>query len=66
MPATPFPGQVIRIGFANTITTLTQSGSGSQTVYGAFTTANTSLAGTWIYYITSAVNSGNGVWYRIG
>jgi hypothetical protein len=66
MPATPFPGQVIRIGFANTITTLTQSGSGSQTVYGAFTTANTTLAGTWIYYTTAAVNSGNGVWYRIG
>lgn len=66
MPATPMNGQMIRIGFSNTITTLTQSGYGTDTVYGSITTANTSAGTTWIYYKTQGVNSGNGVWYRIG
>jgi hypothetical protein len=66
MPATPGQGQVLRIGFANTITTLTHSGAGSDTVYGALSTANTNQGGTWIYHKDGAVNSGNGVWYRIG
>ena len=59
-------GQVIRIAFANTITTLTQNGQGSDTVYGGFATANTNTGGTWVYYKNSVINSGNGVWYRIG
>lgn len=66
MPATPSAGQVLRIGFANTITTLTQAGYGSDSVYGGLTTANTAGGTTWIYYKTANVNSGNGVWYRIG
>lgn len=66
MPATPYRGQSIRIGFSNTVTTLTQAGSGSDSVYGAITTANTSAGTTWIYYQQTNVNSGNGVWYRIG
>lgn len=66
MPATPMNGQHIRIAFANTITTLTQAGSGSDTVYGGITTGNTSGGTTWIYYKNGNVNSGNGVWYRIG
>jgi len=60
MPATPMNGQSIRIGFANTITTLTQSGSGTQTVNGAFTTANTTFGGTWVY------ESSTDAWYRVG
>lgn len=66
MPQTPYNGQAVRIGFANTITTLTHSGYGSDTIYGGFATANTSLGGTWIYVKNAATNSGNGVWYRIG
>lgn len=59
-------GQIIRIAFANTITTLTQNGQGSDVVRGGLSTANTSLGGTWVYYKNGAINSGNGVWYRIG
>ncbi len=66
MPATANPGQIIRIVFANTVTTLTQSGAGSDTVNGGITTGNTSVGTTWIYYKNDNVNSGNGAWYRIG
>jgi len=66
MPATPRNGQHIRIAFANTVTTLTQSGSGSDTVYGGITTGNTAGGTTWIYWKNSNTNSGNGAWYRIG
>lgn len=59
-------GQIIRIAFANTITSLTQNGSGTDAVRGAYTTANTSAGGTWIYYKNPAINSGTGVWYKIG
>lgn len=59
-------GQIIRIAFANTVTTLTQNGQGTDVVRGALSTANTSLGGTWVYYKNGAINSGNGVWYRIG
>jgi hypothetical protein len=58
-------GQTITIAFANTVTSLTQSGAGSDTVYGAITTANSSQSTSWIYYKNAAINSGNGVWYRI-
>lgn len=66
MPATPMNGQQIRMIFANTITTLTQAGSGSDTVYGGITTGNTAGGTTWIYYRNAAINSGSGAWYRIG
>lgn len=68
MPPNPYPGQVIRLAFANTITSLTHGGSGSDTVYGSLnsTTVNTNIGGSWIYYANSAINSGNGVWYKIG
>jgi hypothetical protein len=68
MPTGAMQGQVIRISFANTITTLTHSGSGTDTVYGSLngTTVNTTVGGTWIYYANATINSGNGVWYRIG
>lgn len=60
MPATPYNGQAIQIMFANTVTTLTQSGSGSQTVNGAFATANTTFGGTWTYVLSTDA------WYRVG
>ena len=60
MPATPMSGQIIQLAFANTTTTLTQAGSGSQTCNGAWTTANSSQGGTWIYH--SVTNA----WYRVG
>lgn len=66
MPQTPYNGQAIRIGFANTITTLTHSGYGTDTVYGGLTTATTASGGTWVYVINAATNSGYGAWYKIG
>jgi hypothetical protein len=68
MPANPMQGQMMRISFANTVTTLTHSGSGSDTVYGSLngTTVNTTVGGSWIYFANNAINSGNGVWYKIG
>ena len=68
MPANAMQGQMIRISFANTITTLTHGGSGTDTVYGSLnsTTVNTTVGGSWIYFANSAINSGNGVWYRVG
>ena len=60
MPATPMSGQTIQLAFANTTTALTQAGSGSQTCNGAWTTANSSQGGTWIYH--SVTNA----WYRVG
>lgn len=68
MPTGAMQGQVIRISFANTITTLTHGGSGTDTVYGSLngTTVNTTVGGSWIYYANATINSGNGVWYRIG
>ncbi len=66
MPQTPYNGQAIRIGFANTITTLTHSGSGTDTIYAGLTTATTASGGTWVYVKNAATNSGNGAWYKIG
>lgn len=66
MPDTPMNGQQIRMIFANSITTLTQAGSGSDTVYGGITTGNTAGGTTWIYYKNAAINSGSGAWYRVG
>jgi hypothetical protein len=65
MPTTVMNGQVIRIVFANTITSLTQAGSGSDTVYGGITTGNTAGGTTWTYYKNAAISSSGG-WYRIG
>lgn len=62
---TPRNGQMIRIAFGNTITALSQSAFGAASVYGGITTANIAQASTWIYYQNAAINSGNGVWYRI-
>ena len=60
MPATPSSGQIIQLAFANITTNLTQAGSGTQTCNGAWTTANSSQGGTWIYHsVTDA-------WYRVG
>jgi hypothetical protein len=68
MPVGAIQGQVIRISFANTITTLSHGGSGSDVVYGSLngTTVNANVGGSWIYYANATINSGNGVWYRIG
>ena len=68
MPSNPMQGQMMRISFANTITTLTHSGSGSDAVYGNLNSmeVNSNIGGSWIYFANSTINSGNGVWYRIG
>jgi hypothetical protein len=58
MPQTPYVGQMIRIGFGNTITTLTHTVTGGQTLLAGLATANTSAGGTWAFY--------SNVWYKIG
>ena len=67
MPQNPMQGQVIRISFANVITTITHGGYGTDTVHGNLTSpVNANVGGSWIYYTTSEINSGYGAWYRIG
>lgn len=74
MPENAMQGQMIRISFANAISNLTLSGAGSSTVYGKigkdnagnFIEVNANIGGSWIYYANSTINSGNGVWYRVG
>jgi len=56
MPATPMNGQIIKISFANTITTLTHTVVGGQSLNGAFTTGNANVGGEWMYY--------DSVWYK--
>jgi len=56
MPATPMNGQIIKISFANTITTLTHTVVGGQSINGAFTTGNANVGGEWMYY--------DSVWYK--
>ena len=56
MPATPMNGQIIKISFANTITTLTHTVVGGQSINGAFATANANVGGEWMYY--------DSVWYK--
>ena len=58
MPSSPINGQMIRITFANTITTLTHSG-GSNVLKGAFTTANANVGGQWMYHTST------GAWYKM-
>lgn len=68
MPGTyssPRNGQAVTIAFGNTVTTVTQSGAGSDTIVNPITTGNTSQTISFIYYKNAAINSGNGVWYRI-
>lgn len=60
MPASPANGQRVTIGFGNSITSLTHTGNGGQTLYGALTAGSTSTFGTWIYYTAEST------WYRIG
>lgn len=56
MPATPMDGQTIKIGFGATITTLTHTVVGGQTLLGGLTTAANTAGGEWIFY--------DSVWYR--
>jgi hypothetical protein len=56
MPSTPMNGQIIKIAFANTITTLTHTTVGGQTLLGALTTAGVTTGGEWLYY--------DSVWYK--
>ena len=60
MPATPVQGQGIKIGFANTITTLTHTVVGGQTLLGGLTTANVSAGGEWIW------DENTLSWYKVG
>ena len=56
MPQTPMNGQIIKISFANTITTLTHTVIGGQSINGAFTTGNANIGGEWMYY--------DSIWYK--
>lgn len=59
MPTTPMNGQTIRILFGNTITTLTHTSTGGQTLKSPLTTGSNSAGGQWMYYST------NSTWYRL-
>jgi hypothetical protein len=59
MPTTPSNGQLIRLTFGNTISNLTHTVTGGQSLLGALTTAGNTLGGSWIYYTTKST------WFRI-
>ena len=59
MPTTPSNGQRILLTFGNTITSLTHTVTGGQSLLGALTTAGNTLGGSWIYYATKST------WFRI-
>jgi hypothetical protein len=58
MPSAPLNGQIVRIVFANIITTLNQT-AGSATIKGTYTTANANVGGQWIYYTPTTT------WYKL-
>ena len=58
MPSAPMNGQMVRIVFSNTITTLNQT-AGSATIKGAFTTANSNVGGQWVYHTVTTT------WYKL-
>ena len=58
MPSAPINGQMIRITFGNTITTLRHT-AGSNAIKGPFTTANANVAGQWVYHSVSST------WYKL-
>lgn len=57
MPLTPYPGQIIRLAFGNTINNLSQSVTSGQSILGDLTGGSTSAGGQWAFY--------SNVWYRI-
>lgn len=61
MPANPWDGQIFRLTSTATVSTLTQSASGTQTLNGALTTigAATSTHGMWVY------RAANTTWYVV-
>jgi hypothetical protein len=58
MPSAPLNGQIVRIVFANTITTLNQT-AGAATIKGTYTTANANVGGQWVYYTPTTT------WYKL-
>lgn len=58
MPQTPMNGQIIKIAFANTITSLTHTTVG-QTIKGSFATANANVGGEWMYHTST------NTWYKM-
>lgn len=61
MPASPVNGQRVTVGFGNSITSITHTANGGQTLKGALSGAATpSTFGTWVYYAAETT------WYRIG
>lgn len=59
MPSSPYNGQAIKIAFGTTVTTVTHTVSGGQTLKGALTSGSVSGGGEWVYYTT------NTTWYRV-
>lgn len=59
MPTTPVNGQMIQITFGNTITSLTHTVTGGQSLLGPLSTAANTAGGRWIYYTTKST------WFRI-
>lgn len=63
LPSAPSDGQIVRVSSSATITTLTLSGAGSQTVSNAPTALTVSTTGSYGYaFIYSAVRT---TWYRL-
>ena len=59
MPTIPYNGQAVKIAFGTTVTTLTHTVTGGQTLKGGLTAGSVSGGGEWVYYAT------NSTWYRV-
>lgn len=59
MPSAPVNGQAIKIAFGVTVTALTHTVSGGQTINSALTSGSTAGGGEWVYYTS------NSTWYRV-
>lgn len=59
MPSSPMNGQAVKLAFGQTVTSLTHTVSGGQTIKGALTTAGNSGGGEWVYYTSTST------WYRV-
>lgn len=59
MPSTPYNGQAIKIAFGVTVTTVTHTVSGIQSIKAPLTSGSVNGGGEWVYYET------NSTWYRV-
>lgn len=59
MPSNPYNGQAVKIAFGTTVTTVTHTVSGGQSIKSPLTAGAISGGGEWVYYASA------GIWFRV-